>query len=416
MNHQLTVRPLSQGGPDRLGEVAYRRELAEKYFIWDAYVGGARRVDIQPLVLPAALHASAVRAAEGVVRVVGGIAARAHDDAEERARYQLLPSTIALAEASRAGGDDGIVARVDLLLGHDGAWRACEINSDSPGGHNEALGLPCLARAAGFSEGFDPTHLTRGLVSRLTELSRGDAVALLHATGYAEDLQICALLQRLLRERGVRAVLAPPTAPRLVNGRFVVRGEKVGVAYRYFPTEYMDGQRNIGDLVTALREGLVRSFTAFSHIYTQSKLAFARTWSALGELDEASASIVRECIPETIELSSVGAARLIAERASWVVKRAFGRVGDQVFVGDLYDDAEWASVVSQVCAVSGSESWIAQRFVPQQAIATPWGDRLVTLGAYVLDGRFVGYFARLTPQSHVSHDALCLPVFAEHAS
>ena len=33
------------------------------------------------------------------------------------------------------------------------------------------------------------------------------------------------------------------------------------------------------------------------------------------------------------------------------------------------------------------------------------------LGAYVLDGRFVGYFARLSEDSHVSHDALCVPVF-----
>ena len=44
---------------------------------------------------------------------------------------------------------------------------------------------------------------------------------------------------------------------------------------------------------------------------------------------------------------------------------------------------------------------------------TPWGDRYVTLGAYVLDGRFAGYFARVTPESHVSHDALCVPVFAK---
>ena len=60
---------------------------------------------------------------------------------------------------------------------------------------------------------------------------------------------------------------------------------------------------------------------------------------------------------------------------------------------------------------AAGERWIAQRFVRQQAIPTPWGDRFVTLGAYVLDGRFAGYFARVTPQSHVSHDALCVPVF-----
>jgi hypothetical protein len=80
-------------------------------------------------------------------------------------------------------------------------------------------------------------------------------------------------------------------------------------------------------------------------------------------------------------------------------------------------DAEWAVLVSEVLALcDAGQSWIAQRFVRQRAIPTPWGDRYVTLGAYVLDGRFVGYFARITPQSHVSHDALCVPVFAEAAA
>jgi hypothetical protein len=39
----------------------------------------------------------------------------------------------------------------------------------------------------------------------------------------------------------------------------------------------------------------------------------------------------------------------------------------------------------------------------------------VTLGVYVLDGVFVGHFARLSSVSHVSHDALCVPVFVEVA-
>ena len=36
-----------------------------------------------------------------------------------------------------------------------------------------------------------------------------------------------------------------------------------------------------------------------------------------------------------------------------------------------------------------------------------------TLGAYLLDGVFAGYFARLSPESHVSHEALVVPVFVE---
>ena len=53
--------------------------------------------------------------------------------------------------------------------------------------------------------------------------------------------------------------------------------------------------------------------------------------------------------------------------------------------------------------------------MPQRAVRTPFGDRLVTLGVYVLEGRFVGYFARLTEESHCSHDALCVPVLVDRA-
>jgi hypothetical protein len=90
-----------------------------------------------------------------------------------------------------------------------------------------------------------------------------------------------------------------------------------------------------------------------------------------------------------------------------------GRVGDQVFVGSTYARDDWTPVVDQIREQrTKGEVWVAQRFVPQRPVPTPWGDRYVTLGAYVLEGRFAGYFARITPQSHVSHDALCVPVFA----
>jgi hypothetical protein len=87
----------------------------------------------------------------------------------------------------------------------------------------------------------------------------------------------------------------------------------------------------------------------------------------------------------------------------------------------LTSQAYWRGLVDELCALraagaAGSagverEAWIAQRLVRQRPIRTPFGDRFVTLGAYVLEGRFAGYFARITPVSHVSHDALCVPVF-----
>jgi hypothetical protein len=388
------------GGVDPLRDASLARELAQRFFVWDAFVGGHRRVDVHPLLLPADLHAAAVEAAESVVRDVGAVAQRAHDDETERARYGFEDDVLRLAAASRAAGDVASLMRVDLLLGEDGAWRACEINADCPGGHNESLGLPRLARAAGFVGGRDPTRVVAGLVARLQSLADGGAVGILHATGYAEDLQVCALVARELQRAGTRAILAPPTAPRLRGGDLCIHGDPVRALYRYFPTEWMSGQRNIPDIARAVEFGRVRTLTSFAHIFTQSKLALARAWPS-------------PHVPETHEVTEVARDELVRRRADWVVKRAMGRVGDEVFVGQLVRDDDWAPLVDDVRARAATgEVWIAQRFVRQRPVPTPWGDRLVTLGAYVQDGRFAGYFARITPQSHVSHDALCVPVFA----
>ncbi len=153
----------------------------------------------------------------------------------------------------------------------------------------------------------------------------------------------------------------------------------------------------------AIETQRVRTLTSPSHIYAQSKLAFARAWEGKRPAS----------IPETHALLDLDRRALVEDREGWVVKRAMGRVGDEVFVGPLFGELEWGPLVDHARALaSQGEAWIAQRFVPQRPVPTPWGERLVTLGVYVAEGRFAGYFARLSPYSHVSHDALCVPVFA----
>jgi Glutathionylspermidine synthase preATP-grasp len=397
---------------DPLEARALTRELAERYFVFDACVGGGRRVDVHPLVLSPAMHADAVRAAEDVARTVGAVAAVAHEDEGERAAYGLHADTLRLARASWRSGDHACLARVDLLLDEQGTFRACEINADCPGGHNEALGLPRLARVAGFTGGVNPTTVVDAAAHRLQQLACGGAVGLVYATAYAEDLQVCALLARKLMALGTEALLAPPTAPR-TRGRELSFGPRpLRALYRFFPTEWMAGQRNIGDIAAAVESGRVRTLSSFAHIFAQSKVAFARAWTHEPTLAPADRDVLAARVPFTADAADIPMAELVGDRAGWVLKRAMGRVGDQVFVGALFPQAEWSTLVRDVLAARATgERWLAQRYVRQATLPTPWGPRYVTLGAYVMDGRFVGYFARITKETHVSHDALCVPVF-----
>jgi glutathionylspermidine synthase len=411
----IEVRPVGDGDP--LEDPTLSRELAQRYLIWDAFVGGQRRVDVHPLVLSHALHEAAREAAEGVVRTIGRVASLAHHDERERAVYNFHSDVTRLASASHAARDDAAMMRVDLLLDENGSWRACEINADCPGGHNESVGLPRLARAAGFMAGANPTNVVEQLCARIAKLAempdgtRG-AVGLLYATAYAEDLQVCALLQRKLAEIGIKALLAAPTAPRARRGQIVIGSTPVRVLYRYFPTEWMEGQKNVAGIAEAVASGRLKTLTGFGHIYTQSKFAFTRAWHHEAALDARDRDVLHRHIPFSLDLASVTRDELIANRASWVVKRSMGRVGDQVFVGKLYAEDDWIPLVDEIReARAAGQVWLAQRFVRQRPIATPWGDRYVTLGAYLQDGVFAGYFARITRESHVSHDALCVPVF-----
>ena len=155
----IAVVPIGAGDP--LSEPSLARDLSQRFYVWDAFVAGHRRVDVHPLVLPCELHEAAIEVAEQVVRIVGDVAARAHEDSVERAHYRFDDDVLRLAAASHGAGDVASLMRVDLLLDASGQWRACEINADCPGGHNEALGLPRLARAAGYLAGRNPTTWSR---------------------------------------------------------------------------------------------------------------------------------------------------------------------------------------------------------------------------------------------------------------
>jgi hypothetical protein len=408
------------GDPLSLPEVLL--ELEQRWLLWDRSIAGARRVEVHPLVLGESAHAEALLVAERAAALVSRAADRAAADPAERAFYKLHPDVERLAAAARAGGDRSALVRVDLLLGtSDGASAprllACEVNADCPGGHNETLALPRIAKMAGFRGGHDPTTVALRLADRLVEASGGrgsprGAIGFVCATAYAEDLQVCAIVERLVRERGGRTMRVPATGPKATADgvRVEYRGERLAVLYRFYPLEYMQEQANVPALARATELGELTCISSFSVIHAQSKLAMARGWLAE---PAASAGV----FPETYAFRSLDAGTLARERRDWVLKRDLSRVGDHVIVGALETDDDFRAALEGVAdAEDAGEVWIAQRYVPPWMITTPWGPRCLTLGVYLLDGAFVGYLARLTTASHCSHDALVVPVFVAGAA
>ncbi len=422
VNVSTMARVVALPCEDPLAMPGVSRALAHDYFIWDAFLGGQKRVDLHPLVIGPELAERAERTAALVVKAIDAIANVALESDAEAARYRLAPEVAMLASASHEGGESSSLMRVDLLLGDDDQWFACEVNADCPGGHNEAYGLPRLTRSLGFAGGQNPTRVLEDLAEELIALSGGKGspdglIAITFATAYADDLQVCALVERAVVTRGGRAVRAPFPALKEDGDGIAFRGERVAVLYRFLPLEFMEGGRNVDAIGRALAMGTLKSVSRASAIYAQSKFAYARGWALADELPPVIGRAIERYLPESYDLTEMDDAKLLGNRKDWVLKRAFGRVGDEVLVGPLHTDEEWAHSLKLVRAHAAiGEVWIAQRFVPQRPVSTPWGNMLVTLGVYVQNGRPNGYFARVTSESHVSHDALVLPVFVGEAA
>ena len=405
----ISVHPTAMD--DALSHPAFALELQQRWLVWDHMIDGRRRVDVTPLLLDQASHEEAIRVAEEAAALVFRAGDRAAADPVERARYRLHEDVERLAAAARTAGNLDSLVRVDVLLRADGRFVACEVNADCPGGYNETLALPRLARLGGFAGGHDPTTAAHRLADRLVGMSGGSgsprgAIGLVAATAYAEDLQICALLERMVKERGGRAMRIPVTGPKADRaGGVSYRGTHLSVLYRYYPTEYMIGQANITALADATARGELAAVSSFSVIHAQSKLAMARAWAH-------EPLRANKVFPATSALRDVDGASLLKNRADWVVKRDLSRVGDHVVVGALETDASFRAALDAIAeSEEDGEVWIAQRFIPPGLVPTPLGPRCLTLGVYLLDGKFVGYFARLSAESLCSHDALVVPVF-----
>lgn len=280
-------------------------------------------------------------------------------------------------------------ARVVRLDFHptQGGFALSEINSDVPGGYNEASGVTALfAEALGgaLEPTGDPAAALASAVARRTAGSR--RVAMVHATAYADDRQVMAYLGRLLSARGCEPVPAGPDALALERDGARLFGAPVGAIVRFFPAEWLPA--------VALRARWWRFFGGTSVPMANPATALllqSKRWPLVlqhltARADETMGALGR-VVPARREHLEPG------PRGAWVVKPALGRVGEHVGVPGVTSLAEWAEIARGVR--THPERWLAQERFVAEPVATPEGPRHACLGVYVIDGRAAGVYGRL---------------------
>lgn len=363
------------------------RDLTWRFRKWDTHVRGKETTARGALILTRAEHEAAVRAAETLFQASQDAMARWVADADATRALGVPPALVPLAGAPTAAR----VTRVDLHLTADG-WRASEWNDDAPGGYNDALGLVALF-ADCVEKGLDaPGDLPDALLGLIAPPGTR-RVGLAYATGYAEDLQVVRLLADLLESRGVETVLGSPAHLEHDGATARLAGEEIGSLYRFFPAEWFPELPNLDAWARAGTSGL-RVVNPLACAWTQSKASFAL-------LDDPRA---RGLVPRTVRLDRESAREALADKDRFVLKPCFGRMGEGVVMGAERPHDEWRKAIDG--ALRRREGSVLQeRFAPTPVEIAPGVGGTACVGAYVIEGRFAGYYSRVSRQNVVRYDA-----------
>lgn len=339
----------------------------------------------------------------------------AEAEAELRRRPDLLrvlglPWRIRrLLERTRAEPDFLTHPRVDRFDFHftGEGWRISEVNSDVPGGYIEAGALARLhTEEAGVRLAPLPCPaaiLAASLRRRLAGAS--PLVALVHATAYSDDRQVMEHLADQFDWEGLRSRLVGPNQIAWREGLpFAADGgeaERFDAVFRFFPAEWLPNLGGAAAWATWFHGARVPLANPATALATQSK-RFPLAWDRM----QTPVPTWRRLLPETLDPRR---ADWRAHPREWVLKPAFGRVGDSIGMEDVTSARELTSI--QRWARWWPSDWIAQRRFETIPIDSPLGPLHPCLGVYVVDGVAAGVYCRLGRSPLVNHLALEAPVF-----
>jgi hypothetical protein len=148
------------------------------------------------------------------------------------------------------------------------------------------------------------------------------------------------------------------------------------------------------------------------YLLRQSKLMFA-LWCEGDGLSEVDRQLLARHCPRTVLFDPAEVPRLQEERERWVLKRAFGRMGDSVIMGTLVTDKEWTEALAEASRSPGD--WCVQERFSVVPLAFADGPLYPALGAYVVNGRFAGYYSRAAVKPFLTHEAFHVATMVQTA-
>lgn len=379
------------------------RTLRFRYFKWDVFACGRCLVMPESVILSRSEHEKLVELAERFAAILIRLEEALVHRPDLLAQLGIPADVIPLL--TRPQPSELQLARYDFFLTPDGRWMVSEFNEDVPGGFNEAVGLPDLigARANGAAFAGD---LRRAITDAFAP---HDRVAFLYATGYSEDLQHMLIVQQWLETAGHATCMGSPAHLRAGWRGPRILGERCDAALRFYPGEWFTWLENRKDWERVLAD--FPMMNPLRRLIRQSKRLYA-FWRDPSLLSRDDIRFLEEHAPLTVAYDAPPNGHDFAARDRWVLKHAFGRMGDTVIMGNLVSDIEWARALED--AAKDPRAWLMQERFDVTPLPDGGKPLYPAIGVYLVNHRFAGYYSRAAHQPFINHEAYHVATLVEN--
>ena len=298
--------------------------------------------------------------------------------------------------------------RYDFHPTTEGKWALSEVNSDVPGGFAEASIMPKIAVGLFESERYKFKNFGEVLTSCIVgKVKSGKKIMLVHCTSYSDDRQVMQFLGDKLQDIGYTAIYAAADHLRFDNNKAIslLDGNtgKIDAIIRFTPIEWLVKMKDV-----AMWRGYFDTTTVSCNhpiaVYAQTK-RFPLAWDLL-EKQGADLTVWREHLPETLE---VKAAR---NKAGFINKPVYGRTGENISIKEACSNEEYEKTIKDV--KRNPKKYLAQKRFDSKPVQSENGEEYhVCLGAFTVDGKAAGYYARVSKTPRIDSNAADIPVLIE---
>jgi glutathionylspermidine synthase len=299
-------------------------------------------------------------------------------------------------------------ARYDAFERDEGGIFFSEFNYDKPCAQREILMSDMMKPYNNPNSNFS-YNFVEGFKRAWNDFSgegTSPVVAILVDPGHYDELHLAYLYIDLLKPLNCEFIIVGANNLYVENNNVMAFKQKVDIILRQFPTEFSSEINQFKDIIKLYNERKVLILNDPRSVIIQSKSLFATLWKMVKDDSDFLLDIEKQTIKQTLPYTTIFNVDMIdelrANKDRYVIKAAFGRYSEEVYIGKMHSDTEWVETIDYV--KTSEKIHIVQEYcqIKKQRVLKYNGscyeevEAFGNFGLYMVNGDFSGICLRFS--------------------